>query len=77
MTEPKSRKTDIKLQIKILVDTLTDARIAEIKQAFDLLEPDDTTNDVPSSTLTVDQWITFTQKYAPKRVCDPRRARPI
>lgn len=48
--------------------TMTDGQVAEIKKAF---------VDAPAGKLTVEEWVEFTQRHAPKRVCDPRRARPI
>jgi hypothetical protein len=79
MTEPKSEATDgnnNKRKPNIVVIQPGDGiSIAELEQLWNSLKPDDTTSDVPSSTLTVDQWISFTQKYTPKRIFDPRRAR--
>jgi hypothetical protein len=46
--------------------------LKEIEQALDSLE----FVDAPP-LLTVKQWIEFTQKYGPKWVNDPRRARPL
>ncbi len=81
MTEQKSEAMDGKNKKKksniVIIQPGDGITIAELEQLWNSLKPDDTTNDVPSSTLTVDEWITFTRKYQPKRIHDPRRARPM
>lgn len=76
MTEPKEKSTkETEGESTLLSFTLTDGQVAEIKKAFDFLEPDD--KFVPENNLlTLNQWKEFREKFE-KRHHDPRRARPI
>lgn len=77
MTEPKSEAMDGN-KVSIEFYGLTNEQVVKIKQVFDTLKPDASFIPAhPGASITAEEWNAFVKQFPPKRIHDPRRARPI